>query len=137
MVTVSSYRRNPIAIGWLNTLSIVLLFPATYVIVISVLKYGLGMDGPFDASAPLLESMGIKEPPGWNINLLILFGPLLAIFFSALQVLHIDWHFSREQADLRITIRKKWWPIGIALFGGLVICILTVYLFGENFQLVS
>ncbi|MGQ0737524.1 MAG: hypothetical protein ACT4OJ_00535 [Bacteroidota bacterium] len=132
MATTSASRST-----WFNTLSILLLFPATYVIVISVLKYGWGIDGPFDASAPLLESMGIKEPPGWNINLLILFGPLLAMIFSALQVLHIDWHFNREQADFRITIRKKWWPLSIALFGGLVLLTLAIYLFGENFQLVS
>ena len=57
MITTSSSRNS-----WLNKVSIVLLFPATYVIVISVLKYGLGMDGPFDASAPTLETMGIKDP---------------------------------------------------------------------------
>lgn len=122
---------------WLNAVSILLLVPATYVIVISLLKYGFGIDGPFDSSAPLLESMGIKDPPGWNINLLIVFGPLLAIFFSALQVLQIQWHFNRGQAEFRITGKKKWLPLCIGLFAGLVLLTLAVYLLGENFKTAS
>ena len=54
--------------------ALLLALPTTYVL-ISILKYGWEIDGPFDSSAPLLERMGIKESPGWNINLLILFGP--------------------------------------------------------------
>jgi hypothetical protein len=120
---------------WLNALSMVLLFPATYVIVISILKYGLGIDGTFDASAPLLESMGIKDQPGWKNTLLIVYGPWQSLLFSALQVLHLHWHFSREQAELRKTVNKKWLLLAIALIAGLVLFVLAVYQIGENLKI--
>ncbi len=117
---------------WLNTVSLLLVLPTTYFIVISLLKYSLGIGGPFDAVQPFLERMGIQESLGWNINLLILFGPVLALLFSALQILHIDWHFSKEQFDFRITVQKKWLPFSIALLSVLVLATLFIYMIGEN-----
>ena len=116
----------------LNIIALLLVFPAFYFILISVLKYGLGIHGPFDASKPMLESMGINESPGWNINLLILFGPLVAMILTLLQVLGIEWHFAGEQFRLHISIRKRWFPIVIALLSGLVLATLFIYLFWEN-----
>ena len=118
----------------LNIVAILLLFPAFFVIAISLLKYGIGIDGPFDASQPLLESMGIKEPPGWNINLLILLGPMVAGLLTVLQVLNIEWHADKEQFRFFISIRKRWFPIGIALFSGLILATLAGYLFLENYN---
>ena len=117
---------------WLNTAAILLLFPAVYVIVISLLKYGLGIDGPFDSSAPFLESIGIKDPVGFNINLLILFGPVIALLPAALQVLQMDWHSSKEQFQFNITIRRKWFPLFIIFLSGLILATLFIYLAGEN-----
>ena len=126
MVTTTSRH------SWLNAIALLLVFPAAWVIFISVLKYGLGIGGPFDASAPFLESMGIKESLGWNINLLILLGPLAAILLTVLQVVGIEWQFTKEQFRFNITIHRKWVPVSIALFSGLVLATLFVYLLGEN-----
>ena len=117
--------------NWLSIAALILVLPAAYFIVISVLKYGLNIDAPFDSSQPFLERMGIKEPPGWNINLLILIGPLLAIVLTAFQWLKIEWHFS-EQFHLNIVIQKKWTPILIAAFSVSVMAVLFFYLLGEN-----
>jgi hypothetical protein len=65
MVTTTQNRNN-----WLNLASLLLVFPAAYVIIISILKYGLNIDGPFNVSAPMLESWGIKEPLGLLFYLL-------------------------------------------------------------------
>jgi len=116
----------------LSATALLLVLPAAYVIVISVLKYGLDIDGPFDASRPFLENAGIKEPPGWNINLLILLGPIVAIALSAFQIMKIDWHFSRKQFNFHIVIQKKWFPIAVAAFAISVMAVLTLYMFGEN-----
>lgn len=62
----------------ITILSLLLALPTAYLICISILKYAMGIDAPFDSIAPLLEQMGIKETIGWNINLLILFGPMVA-----------------------------------------------------------
>ena len=124
----TTYRR----FTGLNILAIALVIPAFYVIMISLLKYGLGIDGPFDASQPMLESWGIKDPPGWNISMVIVLGPILSILITVLQVLSIEWSFTSELFRIYIFIRKRWLPIAIALFSGLVLATLAIYLFLEN-----
>jgi hypothetical protein len=118
--------------NWLSIAALILVLPAAYLIVISVLKYGLKIDAPFDASQPFLERMGIKQPLGWNINLLILIGPLMAIALTIFQLLKIEWHFASEQFLLNIVIQKKWTPILIAAFSISVMAVLFLYLLGEN-----
>jgi hypothetical protein len=107
--------------GWLNSTSILLVIPASYVIIISLLKFELGVNEPFDTSAPILESWGIKEGPGFNISSLIVFGPMLAILLSTIQVLTIKWKFSKDNWEFNIQVRKKALPITIILLGMLVL----------------
>ena len=120
--------------NWLNFVALLLSLPTAYFILISVLKYGLGIDGPFDSITPALESWGIKESLGWNINLLILFGPVLACLITAFQVLRINWHFSKEQLEFRFTILRKWFPLSVAIGSAGLLMILFVYVLGENCQ---
>ena len=117
---------------WLNTLSLLLVLPTVYFIIISVLKYGLGLDGPYDSAEPLLLQLGIDESLGLNINLLILFGPLLALGLTVWQILRIDWNFNNEEFDFRIRVLKKWFPLFIAFLSVLVLATLFIYLVGEN-----
>ena len=126
MKTVTYYR------PWLNIVAVILLLPAAYVIIISLLKYGLGIDGPFDSSAPLLEQMGIKESLGWNINLLILLGPVAALLIALWQLLHIKWQFSKEYFRFDIMVRRKSIAMTIAILAILVLASLSIYLAGEN-----
>ena len=96
----TSFRYNR-----LTAFALLLILPTAYFICISVLKYVLDIDGPFDSSAFFLERMGIKESPGWNINLLILPGPVFALIISVLQLLDVDWQFAKKQIQFRVTIR--------------------------------
>ena len=127
MVTTTQTRHS-----WLNLAALLLVFPAAYVIIISLLKYGLGIPGPFDTSTPLLEKLGIKEPVGFNINLIILLGPVAAIILTLIQVVHIQLQNSRDQSFFHITLTKKWFPIAIGLLAALVIGTLFIYMMGEN-----
>ena len=120
-------KQNGIAIA-----SLLLALPTAYFLCIAILKYELGIDAPFDSIAPFLEKMGIKESLGWNINLLILFGPVVAVLLLLLQLLKMDWHFDKEQFDFHFTIRKRWFPILIAGFSLSLLAILFIYLLGEN-----
>ncbi len=117
---------------WLNTVALLLVLPTAYFIIISILKYSLGIDGPFDAIAPWLERMGIKETLGWNINLLILLGPVTALLITIIQVINIQGQFTKDLIQIRLTIRKKWFPVAIAIFSGLLLATLFIYLLGEN-----
>ena len=120
-------KQNGIAI-----ISLLLALPTAYFIVISVLKYELGVDGPFDSIAPLLESWGIKESLGWNINLLVLFGPLLAFFLTIFQLLGVRMQFTQNHFLFQITVRKRWLPLLVAGFSISLLAVLFTYLFGEN-----
>ncbi len=125
METITS-RRN-----WLSTIALLLVLPSTWFIFINILNEA-GSSGLYNASEPVLERLGIKENLGWNINLLILFGPILALMLAALQVLHMEWHSSKEEFEFNITIRRKWFPLFIAFLSGLILATLFIYLAGEN-----
>lgn len=116
----------------LSILTLLIMLPAILFITTSVLKYGLGINGPYDTLSPSLEKMGITESLGWNINLLILSGPLLAIIISLIQVLRIEHFFSNEELQFRVVIKKKRLPIIILLLGTLSMATLFLYLTGEN-----
>lgn len=117
---------------WLNVLSLLLALPTAYFITISLLKYVFNVDGPFDNATPFLERMGIKENLGWNINLLIIFGPLIAFLVTIFQVLKINWQFSKEQFEFHFTVSKKWFPLMVAVLSGGLLLTLCIYLLGEN-----
>jgi hypothetical protein len=58
-----------------------------YFFFISVVKFHVGAPYIFDAATPFLESTGISEPPGLNVNLLLIFGPVLALLLNLFAVL--------------------------------------------------
>ena len=95
-------KQNGIAI-----ISLVLALPTACFIAMAVLKYELGVNGPFDAIAPLLESWGIRDSLGWNINLLILFGPLLAFFLKIFQLLGVRMQFTQNHFLFQNLMKKK------------------------------
>ena len=128
METITS-RRN-----WLNMIALLLVLPSAWFIGINILNEA-GISGLYNASQPVLERMGIKENLGWNINLLILFGPLIAFLLTVFQTLKIKGQFSKEQFEFHFTIRKKWFPLMVALLSGGLLLILFVYLAGENLSI--
>jgi hypothetical protein len=119
-------------INWLSVAALLLALPTAYFILISVLKYIFGVDGPFDSMQPALEQLGIKESLGWNINLLILFGPVIALIIAATQVLKIQIQFSKEQFDFQIQVKKHWFTLFVGVFSAGLLAILVWYVAGEN-----
>lgn len=118
--------------NWLNFTALLLALPSAWFISINMLNE-IGISGLYNASQPVLESIGIKENFGWNINLLIVFGPLIAFLLAILQVLKINWQFSKEQFEFHFTIRKKWFPLLVAVLSGGLLLTLFIYLLGENY----
>jgi hypothetical protein len=116
---------------WLNMFSLLLVLPAAWFICINILNEA-GINGLYNASQPVLESMGVKENFGWNINLLIVFGPLIAFLITIFQTLKINWQFSKEEFEFHFTLRKKWFPLVVAVLSGGLLLTLFVYLLGEN-----
>lgn len=109
-----------------------LAFPTAYFILISVLKYAFGLPYLFNAAQPLLESLGSKEALGFNINLLILFGPFIALAVNLLAVLKIYWYNEEDIFSIKFSIQKHWWNMALVIFSGILVAVLFVYAIGEN-----
>src|SRR6266487_6944398 len=86
---------------WAFSLGTMLVIPTAYFIFIALLKYGLGVPFLFDSAQPLLERLGIKDSLGWNINLLILFGPLIAMVLNLFAVLTMEWYNEKEDFSVK------------------------------------
>ena len=122
---IISYR----SAAWVGLL---LSLPTAYFFLISFLKFELNTPGFYDAIKPALQSMGLRESFGWNINLLILFGPVLALILNVLSVIHIRFETTKEKIDCQVSIYKSWKNLAIVFLGGMVLLILLAYLFVEN-----
>lgn len=116
----------------LSSAGLMLTLPAAYFFCINILKHELGINEPYDSSYPLLVSMGVKESLGWNINLLILAGPLVGFILGIAQVIKIKWASSPGQVVLEFTIKKHWFPLVVAGLSTSLIVFLFIYLVGEN-----
>ena len=120
---------NTNSVFWIGTL---LTLPTAYFILISLLKYVFGISYLFDTSQPLLERMGIKESLGLNINLFILFGPLIAMLLNLLAVLKIEWFNQKDFFSLKLSLQKHWWNMALVIFSGILLATLFIYILGEN-----
>ncbi|HLG39763.1 MAG TPA: hypothetical protein VI461_08850 [Chitinophagaceae bacterium] len=118
--------------NWLTWSALLLALPTAYFFCIALLKYELGINGPFDAIDPFFVSLGIREPLGWNINLLILFGPIIACLLVVFQVLKVKWEFTRDDFQFHFTVRRHWFSILVGAFSLSLLGVLFIYLFGEN-----
>jgi len=117
---------------WITWAALFLVLPTAYFIIINILKEVFGINGPYNDINPFLESMGIRGSLGWNINLIILFGPVAAGLLTIFQVLSINWVFSREQFEFHVAVRKRRFPLLVAAFSTGLLVILFLYLLGEN-----
>ena len=117
--------------NWLTAVGLLLVLPTTYFILIGILS-AFGINGPLEAIKPFAERLGIKDPPGFNITSVILFGPMVAFLLTIFQFLKIEWHFSREEFLLNLTFQKRWFPIMVAVASVGVLAMLTLYMFVEN-----
>ena len=124
--------RQTINRKWAVSIGALLALPTAFFIFISVLKYALGLPFLFDSTQPLLERLGIKESLGFNINLLILFGPLIALFLNLFSVLHIEWLNEKEIFSFKVSIEKHWWNMVLVIFSALLLAVLFFYAIGEN-----
>ena len=117
---------------WAAAIGTLLSFPAAYFILISLLKYAFGIPYLFDTAQPLLERIGIKESFGFNINLVILFGPLIAFILNLFAVLKMDWYNNRDIFSVKFSIHKHWWNMMLVVSSGVLLSTLFFYMLGEN-----
>ncbi|HEX6181658.1 MAG TPA: hypothetical protein VFZ47_10460 [Chitinophagaceae bacterium] len=110
---------------------LLLTIPATYFLFINILNE-MGQPGLYNSAAPLFERLGGDEPMGWNINLLIVGGPLIALLLNVTSVLRFDWHLDKTMVEINLQIERRWTNWVIIGLGGLCMLVLFIYLAGEN-----
>lgn len=118
--------------GRLTWISLLLAIPTTCFLGISVLKFEVGINAPYDAISPFLESTGISASLGWNSNLLILLGPLVVFALSIFQVVSIKFRFTQNHFLFQFILKKRWLPLLVAAFSASLLGILFMYLVREN-----
>ncbi len=126
-MTITSRQHLPAFIAGL-----LLAFPAFYFILISILKFELNQPYLYDSIDGLLNQWGLQESPGWNINLLILIGPVLAVLLNLAVILRIHFDNSKDQFDCRFTISKSRLNLAVVLLGACICSFLALYFIGEN-----
>jgi len=117
-----------------NVLSIIaalLAFPTVYFIIANLLNT-VGVPGPYNLIASFVERNGGREPLGWNINLLILCGPIVAILLTFFQFVKIEFHSTKEEFLLHFSIQKRWFPIIVTAASIAVLASIFFYMLGEN-----
>ncbi|HKC34760.1 MAG TPA: hypothetical protein VKB95_01820 [Chitinophagaceae bacterium] len=117
-----------------NTLTIIaalLAFPTVYFIIANLLN-GIGIPGPYNLIGSFVENSRGREPLGWNINLLILCGPIAAILLTFFQFVKIEFHSTNEEFLLHFSIQKRWFPILVTAVSLAVLASIFFYLLGEN-----
>ena len=117
---------------WITWAALLLALPTAYFLFVNILNEAFGVRGPYDAIDPFLQRVGIRESLGWNINLLILLGPIAAFLLTIFQVLQIRWAFTKEHFEFHFSIRRRWFALLTAAFSISLIAILFLYLVGEN-----
>lgn len=118
-------RKRAIVLGTL------LAFPTAYFILINLLNES-GYPYLLNTAQPVLEQLGIKESLGFNINLLILFGPLLALALNLLTVIKIEWYNQSDIFSVTFSFQKLWWNMALVILSGLLLAALFMYALGEN-----
>jgi len=115
----------------LTIIAALLVFPTVYFIIANLLNE-MGIPGPYNLIGSFVESAGGREPLGWNINLLILCGPIAAILLTIFQFVKIEFHSTREEFLLHFSIQKRWFPILVTAVSGAVLAFIFFYMLGEN-----
>jgi hypothetical protein len=117
--------------NWLTAAGLLLVLPTAYFIFIGILSE-FGINGHLELIQPFAEKWGIKDPPGFNITSVILFGPMVAFLLTIFQFLKIEWHFTKEEFLLNLSFQKRWFPILVAAASVGVLALLFFYMIGEN-----
>ena len=111
---------------------LLLAFPAFYFILISILKFELNQPYLYDSISGLMLQWGLQEDFGWNVNLLILSGPVLAVLLNLAVILRIQFENTKDQFDCRFIIYRNWLNLAVVLTVGCILGFLALYLIGEN-----
>lgn len=108
-----------------------LVFPSLYFIVSAWFNYGLGFSPFWKVIEPIFEKPGNRQF-GFNINMLILLGPLLAILVNLPQVMQVHLLSKQQEVNVHFAFKKYSWSWIIISAGVFCLAALFLYMLMEN-----
>ncbi len=117
---------------WVIVLAAIFVFPAAVFLVGSVLKFEAGIPVFYDMAEPLMVRMGLNEKLGLNINLLIAFGPIVALALTLYSLVRIKTERQKDFFSLSFCFPVKGAMFYLALVSAFIMCFLLLYVVGEN-----
>jgi len=110
-------------------LAAVMVLPAALFVGANILKYGLGVDGPYGALGPL------TDPPrgaGNVVTAIVLVGPVIGLTFALWPVLRLRLSHPDGQVQATVSLRLRWVNIAIAVVALGVLAVLFGHILAEN-----
>jgi hypothetical protein len=110
-------------------LAAVLVLPAALFVGANVLKYGLGIDGPYDVLGPL------TDPPkgaGNVVTAIVLVGPVIGLAIALSPVLRLRFAYPDGEVQGSVSLRLRWVNIAIAVVALGVLAVLFGHILAEN-----
>ena len=101
-----------------------LVAPTCVYLVLSVLKYGLGVDQPFDAAAPLFLNRAVE--------IFTVVAPAVALLLSLLPILRVRIGVESGHINAVLAFRARPLNLLVTLLAGAVVAVLVTYFFLEN-----
>jgi hypothetical protein len=122
--------------SWAITIGMLLCLPALTFVTASVLKYALGAPGLFNIIEPYLHSWGGNQPPGLNINAVIIFGPITALLINLAYILRFQWDQDPEYITIHLMLFRQKGNASVVLLSGMLLLVLFIYGVMENLNIV-
>lgn len=117
---------------WIFIAGLLLSLPAAVYLFVSMAKYALGWNGVYDALYPFYLRWGVEEHLGWNINLLIVFGPIIALFMNLPVFAKAGYKAKERELAFSISLKEHWPNVLFAAANSFLLVVLFTYLAGEN-----
>lgn len=112
----------------LALLGLIVMLPTSILVVAAILKYIIGVDGPFDALEPTLTPI-VTHPLGETVFVL---APYVALFLAIVPVtrLGLGWRTGRLSATMEVNAPAL--NVGVALASVLLAGFMVLYWVAEN-----
>lgn len=110
---------------------LLLTLPVAYFFLINILNEA-GSPGLYNAALPLMQSLGLSESPGLNINGFILLAPVIAMLLNLTSILRFDWQADSTFIDVQLRLERRWTNWMVLSIGASCLLMLFIYLAGEN-----
>jgi hypothetical protein len=110
-------------------LAAALVLPAALFVGANVLKYGLGIDGPYDVLGRF------TDPPksmGNLVTAIVLIGPVVGLALAGWPVLRLRFAHPDGEVQATVSLRLRWVNIAIAVVALGVLAVLFGHILAEN-----